>query len=501
VTKAKFDVGRRDFLIRAGLASAAEICPRPLRALTAPAQQNEKLIGIQISAISFTDEGIDRVLDILQEKAGVNTLFLSAFTYDRGTGGRQVPGRPLPDHGKKEYDDFHGGDFATPHLKFYGDTAFRDIKAPDLGDTDILADVLPKTQKRGMKVYAWDYNIFRKDTPHVQDMEEEDIFGNKLATCCAYNPQYQHFVVDLIRDHCSSYSIDGVMWGAEQQGPFNNIIGANTWNHPGSCFCEWHRKAAAARGIDVPRAIEGYKKLVAFVQQSEANQRPTDGYFVEFWRIMVDYPEILAWEKLWTDGKYGTYRDIYRTAKSVRPELQVGFHIWHTASFSPFFRAEQDFLRFTEYADFLKPVLYNNSAGPRYVTYLERLHKTIFHDMSGDEILQMHNDFLNYHDLGPDMTMKALPVKGMPAEYVYRETKRALDDVQGKCKIYPGIDIDIPTTKGEKETTPEDTYAATAAALRAGAQGLVLSRKYSEMRLANLAGAGKAVREAGTSKS
>jgi len=496
VTRTKFDSGRRDFLTRAGLAAAAEFLPRHLQALASPASQKEKLIGIQISAISFTDEGIDRVLDILQEKASVNTLFLSAFTYDLGTGGRQVPGRPLPDHGKQEYDKFHGGDFATPHLNFYSDTAFQDIKAPDLGDTDILAAVLPKTQKRGMKVYAWDYNIFRKDTPHVQDMEEEDVFGNKLATCCAYNPQYQHFIVDLVRDHCTSYPIDGVMWGAEQQGPFNNIIGANTWNHPGSCFCEWHRKAAAARGIDVPRALEGYKKLVVFVQQSEANQRPTDGYFVQFWRIMVEYPEILAWEKLWNDGKYGTYRDIYRTAKSVRPELQVGFHIWHTASFSPFFRAEQDFLQFTEYADFLKPVLYNNSAGPRYVTYLERLHRTIFHDMPGDEILQMHNDFLNYNDLGPNMTMKALPAAGMPAEYVYRETKRALDDVQGKCKIYPGIDIDIPTAKGEKETTPEDTYAATAAALRAGAQGLVLSRKYSEMRLANLAGAGKAIKEA-----
>ena len=112
MTRTKFDSGRRDFLTRAGLAAAAEFLPRHLQALASPASQNEKLIGIQISAISFTDEGIDRVLDILQEKASVNTLFLSAFTYDLGTGGRQVPGRPLPDHGKQEYDNFHGGDFA-----------------------------------------------------------------------------------------------------------------------------------------------------------------------------------------------------------------------------------------------------------------------------------------------------------------------------------------------------------------------------------------------------
>ena len=69
------------------------------------------------------------------------------------------------------------------------------------------------------------------------------------------------------------------------------------------------------------------------------------------------------------------------------------------------------------------------------------------------------------------------------------------DDVQGKCAIYPGIDIDVPTGKGEKQTTPDDVYASTTAALRAGAQGVIFSRKYSEMRLANLAAGGKAVKE------
>jgi hypothetical protein len=38
----------------------------------------------------------------------INTLFLATFTYGRGIAGRQVPGQPLPDHGKQEYDlDFH----------------------------------------------------------------------------------------------------------------------------------------------------------------------------------------------------------------------------------------------------------------------------------------------------------------------------------------------------------------------------------------------------------
>ena len=67
--------------------------------------------------------------------------------------------------------------------------------------------------------------------------------------------------------------------------------------------------------------------------------------------------------------------------------------------------------------------------------------------------------------------------------------------IRDRCKIYPGIDIDIPTNHGEKETAPEDVHEATLAAFNAGAEGVVFSRKYSEMRLANLSGGGAAVKE------
>jgi len=63
--------------------------------------------------------------------------------------------------------------------------------------------------------------------------------------------------------------------------------------------------------------------------------------------------------------------------------------------------------------------------------------------------------------------------------------------------VLAGIDIGIPTSRQSRKASPEDTYAAVAAALKAGADGVILSRKYSEMQLANLSAAGKAVREYG----
>src|SRR5262249_2988362 len=144
-----------------------------------------------------------------------------------------------------------------------------------------------------------------------------------------------------------------------------------------------------ARGIDAGRAMEGYKKLAALVRDSRAGSRPNDGYFVSFWRLLVNYPELLAWEKLWNDGQKSTYGNIHRTAKSSRPEVAVGWHVWHNNSFSPFYRAEQDYAEFRNYSDFLKIVTYNNCGGPRMASYVNSMSRTILGDFSAEDVLDM----------------------------------------------------------------------------------------------------------------
>ena len=86
------------------------------------------MIGIQVGAVSFVDEGVQQVLDNLQKLGAVNTLFLATFTYGRGIAGRQVPGQPLPDHGAQKYDTdaFHGGSYAAIHPQYYAKTSLKD---------------------------------------------------------------------------------------------------------------------------------------------------------------------------------------------------------------------------------------------------------------------------------------------------------------------------------------------------------------------------------------
>jgi TAT (twin-arginine translocation) pathway signal sequence len=493
---AEHSVARRDFLKGAAAVAAAAT----VSAATAeqPAAKPSKTIGIQVGAVSFVDEGVDQVLDILQERGHVNTIYLATFTYGRGIAGRQIPGQPLPDHGKQKYDEdtFHGGNYATPHAAFYEKTALKQTKAPDFGDYDVLAQVLPKAKQRGIRVYCWYEDVFRGDIPGVQPLQEIDLQGRPATTLCPLNPDYRNFLTGLTADYCKSYDIDGVMWGSERQGPLNNAIGAS---HSGradpnrvTCFCERHRKAARESGIDVERALEGYKKLAQFVTAAQAGNRPSDGYFVTFWRLLVEHPELLAWEKLWTDGQHAIYQDVFDTAKKARPGVQVGFHIWHANSFAPFFRAEQDYAKMAAHADELKIVAYNLCGGPRYAGAIDNVHNTIFRDLSREEVFSFFNRVLDYERERP---LKDLPTAGLSSDYVGRETRRAVAGVMGKCKIHPGIDIDIPTARDQKKTTPQDVYDSTTAALKAGASGVIFSRKYSEMRLDNLAGGGRAVKE------
>jgi hypothetical protein len=112
--------------------------------------------------------------------------------------------------------------------------------------------------------------------------------------------------------------------------------------------------------------------------------------------------------------------------------------------------------------------------------------------MSPEQVLEMHYAFFGYTG---EPTLRELPTAGLSARTVGIETRRAIDDVKGTIPIYPGIDIDVPTGLDEKRTQPSDVREATLAALKAGAPGVVLSRKYAEMKLTNIAGTKQALEE------
>jgi hypothetical protein len=470
------------------------------RALAAAAR-DQKMIGIQVGAVSFVDEGVEKVLDVFQQKASVNTLFVATFTYGRGIAGRQVPGHSLPDHGKQEYDTatFRGGNYTRINPQYFQNTALKDFRAPEFGDYDVLDAVLPSARKRGMKTICWFEDVFRQDIPNIGKLQEKEFNGRNAVTLCFNNPDYRNWLLGMVENYARSYEIDGIMWGSERQGAFSNMLGSS---HGGSgrdpdrvtCFCQFCERKARERGINPERARAGFQGVAAFVRDGRAHKRPVDGYYVTLWRLMLRYPELLAWEMLWTDSLRETYAAMHKKVKEVKPAVGIGWHIWHNNSFNPIYRAEQDLTELSKYSDFLKMVMYHNCGGERMAGYIRSVGSTIYGDVPEQELLDFHYRVLDYKE----KSLAEIPQAGFSADYVYREAKRARAALAGsKTQLWPGIDIDIPTAAGHSKSTPEGTRQAVVAAFRGGADGVLLSRKYSEMMLGNLAGAGAGLKELG----
>ena len=259
-----------------------------------------------------------------------------------------------------------------------------------------------------------------------------------------------------------------------------------------TCFCEFCVQRGKAAGIDVEKAKKGFGALETFVRDGRANRRPRDGAFVGFFRLLLNFPELLAWENLWIQSRQDMQRQIYKLVKSIKP-IPVGWHIWHNVSFSPFHRAEMDFTQYAEFSDYIKPVLYANCAGERMRSFTDSMAGNVFGDLPKPQSLEMMYKMLNYNEAAYDRVLQT----GLSADYVERETRRTVDDAGPKVEIWPGIDVDVPVPAGASRCSPESVKQGVLAAFKGGAKGVILSRNYTEMDPANLAGAGAALKELG----
>ena len=488
---------RRSFFRYCSLVSAWALGQFKARATAPPLIDRSKVkrrkpyIAIQVPPFCWGDEGTERVLDIIQEKGKVNTVWAYTYTYEH----RRLSAKDLPDHGKAAFEkDYVGGAFYDYDPKYFTSTILNDFRAPDYNGINVITEVLPKAKARGMDFIAWDYNNAfptmpdrMKNAPHVMEV---DVYGRRRNSACFNNEDFRNHLFGKIESYLKGYpNIDGIAWGCERFGPLGNTIKGSR----STCFCSYCQAKGRQAGISVERARRGYIALDTFLQAARKDERPADGYFVTFWRLLLEYPEILAWEKLWTDSYHDVRAQLYGIAKSIAPQIPLGWHIWHPSTFDPFYRAEENYAESKAYADFYKPAIYNNCGGPRMAEFLDTLSATIFRDAKPQEFLPFYYKIVN---LEKEVPYNQLPTHGLSSDYVFRETKRAIAGVNNEVPIYPGIDIDIPTKSNEKHTTPDDVRGAVKAAFAAGVDGVVLSRRYSEMHLANLSAAGEAIREA-----
>jgi hypothetical protein len=491
----KTSTTRRDFV--AGLAAAS----------AAGAQQGARqprFNGIQMGPHTILDEGIERCLDLIQETAAINALLVYSHTYhadlrkppqmlatDHGVPPRVMRGRKFPSVWVKQ------------HEQYFKNTLLRHQRVDpsfEYANRDLFAELVEPCRKRGIKLYARilegsGRNVV-EDVEGFQAVLTHDVYGRPTTVPCWNHPDYRNWWTATVEDLFRTYPLDGLQWGAERQGPLMNVI--VPWNNNAPiCFCEHCRARAREKGIDAERARKGFEELWVYVRGlSTGAAAPADGVFTGFLRVLLRYPEILAWEYQYRQSREEVLQAMYGTAKALKPSAEVGWHVDHQpSSWDLVYRAEMTYAEMAPYSDFIKFIGYHDVLAPRIRWwYLERLRKTVLAEVSLEQSLALYYALFGYSP-AMEPKLEEMEKRGFSPDYVYRETKRSVASADGRTKIYTGVGFDVPWGSRTYPSDPENVYQAVLKSFEAGAAGIVVSREYEEMRLPNLKAVGRAMRE------
>jgi hypothetical protein len=478
-----------------GAAMSAGAQQPPGAAASVPKAPAGNVVGIQMGPHTLLDEGIDHVLDLIQETAAINTVFVYCHAY--GGDLRKDPRVLAKDHGSEPRDQRNRNlplVWVHQHDQYYKDTSLRHPKVDntfEYHEHDLFAEMIAPARKRGMKIFPRILEAGPRGIENFSKVTTVNAKGQHTQTGCWNHPEYRAFWNATVEDLFKSYDVDGFQWGAERASPLANVI-QNGNENSATCFCEHCRARGKAKGIDAERARQGFENLVNYVRGlRDGGAKPADGAAAGFLRILLRNPEMLAWDYQYRLSREEVMKGMYDTIKKIKPAAPVGWHVDHWAtSMDIFARAAMSYAEMAPWSDYLKVVVYHAVTGPRVKTWVGNEQRSILSDLTPDEALDLHYAFFGYDKSLMPKSRNEATADTWP-DYVYRETKRSVASAEGKTKIYPGIGFNVP---GAPDNDPEIIYRTVLKAYEAGAGGVVASREYEEMTIPNLKGFGRAVR-------
>ena len=359
--------------------ASAEQPPRPQphappAALALPPTSRKNFVGIQVRGFAWVDEGVDQVLDNIQKKGDVNTVWAYTFAYGeqrlrRARVSRTTALRSPPQHRRQRRRALrlrpallpkHQPQGFPPH-RLRQVQRHRGGRPQGQGPRHGLLRLGPQQSQPHARPHRTQLRRARRGRPERPQHHQPLLQQPRLPRL----PQRQDRVA------CSSATPN---WSTASPGAASaraRSTACVTGGGNATCFCQFCQAKARELGISVPRAQAGYREIGQLFR-STPEQVP-DGYFTTFWRTAAQVPRSpqlgIALDRQ-LPGRAGRAlrpRQIHRAA--AKP---FGFHLMQTMTFSPFYRAEEDYTKRRNFADFFKIATYNNAGGPRLATYLER---------------------------------------------------------------------------------------------------------------------------------
>lgn len=444
------------------------------------------VIGTQILPGALVAGGIRSMLSDMRERVGINHVLVfcqnyTAYQYgmrdQRAAGKSPAPTEPLL--------------WTRTEDRFYAGTSLRHPTAHRYRG-DILDEAAEEARRLGIALHARILETFllHDAQPGLEACRQIDAEGRPNDLLCLNHPDLEEWWLASAEECLSLHpGVAGFMFGQERGGPLTYLL----LGEPPMCFCEHCQQRARDAGIRVEEARAGLRELQSLVAELRDQRDRGEGAFVRFWRILLHHPEALAWERLWYRCRNRVLARMRERLLRSAPGRTFGIHVVHGATWDPLYMAGTELGELARHADWIKPVLYSDCAAKRADGYrrvfMERGFLADLDPRTAETAFQL------LRGLDPRQEPSSEEISAgrhaASAEYVARFTRRAVDAVAGRAKVYPGLGFDVADYA---RCEPDHVESIICAAFANGADGVFLPREYQEARPELLTRAGDTLR-------
>jgi len=325
-----FDSTRRDFLKVVSLAAASLALPRRHDAagLSANGQRFISEVSASLYAWELHDEGIEQILNNLQEMAAVNSVYLIALMHKekRPLTSDAFPHNPV----RKTWNAEDSRVYWHPDLKRYGRIKPRLSDYDWLNKTDWLKVMIGAARKRGLKTgvevshTVLDGERAEKEFP---DCMQRNIQGQPVVNwgrahpICLNSPDAREYALGLFSDLAANYDVDYIQTcmipfydgGVSPSRPLEMVARAG-------CFCDSCMTAAKSTGFDLEKAMKVLRPIADRLQQPTQEQPGGEA--------RPEPPELSQWLAFRRDSVTRFYKDIHERVHAIRPTVDLRLNLY-----------------------------------------------------------------------------------------------------------------------------------------------------------------------------
>jgi len=426
-------VSRREFLQAAG-ATALGLFAAPTVLSAQGGESDKYFLAVQSHAHDFFFEGAERCCADMREKGGFNATLMAATYVSESKWRGHQPGNDY---------QVEAGAYFFPDPKFYKDSGIVPERATSVGmeNYDALAEASRGARKAGIQIYAWlsDYDVrniahlYPECKVHGPDRRPDP----NTSWFCMNNPQAQAFALAFYEDIATNYDVDGFF-----------VDRIRTPGATGYCFCPHCKRKMQEAGLDAERLFN----VMAQVYTQKAHLPAYEmllwgGISLEPVFYFPELPEIVAWQGIRMQAVTEHVARVQEAVRRINPALKIGLDLWET---SGGVAVGQNIRNLSYYCDWIKPMCYHQSFARDTVRGpVQAIVEQSGGKVSAQQAYQWFVHFWATRGVQLPAEWEEMRVHGMPPAWLLHETRLAMELVEGRVPIYPGVQGWEPATEEE----------------------------------------------------